>query len=369
MTRGTVSILLPSYATRPSGGHKVQYLYAEGLARAGFDVTVWHPRTAAGPAGALDTAKSFLWPAAARRRHGPVPPWHPLDPAVKTRLARGLSQRQIRDADVVIVTGWQAAEQVLRWEHPRVLYVIYDYEYWHQADHTVRSRIERTFSDRLVLVSTSQVVSRMVAGSGSHPDATISCGVDLAAFGVDVAPRDRDAQTIAFPARPEPWKGTDDAIAAAGLLRDRLGAVRTIAFGYQPPETVPDWIDVRVSPSDRELREIYNTASVFLFPSRLEGWGLPGLEAQACGACLVTTASGGVDDYARDGETAVVVPPGDPAALAQAAERLIRDDERRIQMAEAGIASAGAHGTSQAVEKLIDLVETTLATEDTGARA
>jgi L-malate glycosyltransferase len=83
---------------------------------------------------------------------------------------------------------------------------------------------------------------------------------------------------------------------------------------------------------------IYNDSRVFLQPSYHEGFGYTAVEAMACGCALVTTDNGGSRDYAMDGETALVVPPGDPAALAGAAERLLRDDAQRARLADAGSA-------------------------------
>ena len=56
----------------------------------------------------------------------------------------------------------------------------------------------------------------------------------------------------------------------------------------------------------------------------------------ACGCALVTTDNGGSRDYARHDETALVVSPGDGLGLADAAEQLLRDDERRERLAATG---------------------------------
>ena len=56
----------------------------------------------------------------------------------------------------------------------------------------------------------------------------------------------------------------------------------------------------------------------------------------ACGAALVTTSNGGIDDYAIDGETALVCEPDDVTAMADSIERLLRDDELRIRLATQG---------------------------------
>jgi len=81
---------------------------------------------------------------------------------------------------------------------------------------------------------------------------------------------------------------------------------------------------------------VYNATRVFVQASRHEGFGLTPVEAMACGAALVTTDCGGSRDYAFADETAIVVPPEDPMALADAVESLLDDDERRAALAAAG---------------------------------
>ena len=65
---------------------------------------------------------------------------------------------------------------------------------------------------------------------------------------------------------------------------------------------------------------------MFAVGSWFEGFCQPGLEALACGTPLVTTDNGGCREYAIDGETALVVPPRDARAMADAIRRLLDDD-------------------------------------------
>lgn len=76
-----------------------------------------------------------------------------------------------------------------------------------------------------------------------------------------------------------------------------------------------------------EMAEEYSKAEIFVVGSRHEGFGQPGLEALACGVPLITTDNGGSREYAIDRETALVVPPDDPKAMAEAITEL-RDDEK-----------------------------------------
>ena len=69
----------------------------------------------------------------------------------------------------------------------------------------------------------------------------------------------------------------------------------------------------------------YAMADVFVLPSLSEGSPNALLEAMACGLPIVATRVGGVPEIAVDGETALLVPPEDPVALARAIDRLLRD--------------------------------------------
>lgn len=333
-----IVIALPAYYNTPIGGYHVQYHYANMLSRRGHDVTVVFPRYLTPGDPVKSRVRTPLWAMGLRLRNRPLIGSFPLDARVKVRLLRDLSGGALPRADVLVATAWQTAEALA--EAPascgRKVYTVYDYEHLMTASPEVRERIEATYRLPYALIATSAVVADTIRRCGGEPVATVPCGTDFDAFGIDVPQAEREPFTLGFAARPEVFKGADDALAAAVLLRVRYGdKLRVAAFGSRQMD-LPDWIEWHQYPSQADLRRFYNAQSVFMVPSHFEGWGLPGVEALACGAALVTTDNGGCRDYALDGNTAIVVPPGEPEGLAEGVGRLLDDDGLRQRLAQSG---------------------------------
>ena len=121
---------------------------------------------------------------------------------------------------------------------------------------------------------------------------------------------------IGFPNRRESFKRTADAVAAISIIREKLGAdTQFWSFGTQSARTIPRCVQCFRFPSDELLRSLYHRTRIFMVPSQYEGWGLPGSEAMACGAALVSTDNGGVRGYGRTTRTPFCVPQVDPTCL------------------------------------------------------
>jgi glycosyltransferase involved in cell wall biosynthesis len=86
------------------------------------------------------------------------------------------------------------------------------------------------------------------------------------------------------------------------------------------------------------LVSLYRFARVFVYASREEGFGIPPLEAMACGIPVVATRAGAIEEIA--GGAALLVDPGDRAALAAALRRALGEPALREDLAERGIARA-----------------------------
>jgi glycosyltransferase involved in cell wall biosynthesis len=341
-----LTIVLPSYMSQPSGGYRVHYEYANRLAARGHAVTVvapvWSRRRRLG-----------LRRRGLRRSLRRIVSWFTFDPRVRLTICDG---RSIPRCDVAIVTAWQTAEMVatIRPRTRGVVQIAYDYEFWMTADDATRERMARAFAHPDVVVATSHAVTTMLREAGRAPDATITCGLDLDVFHVVRDPASREA-VVGFIARAEPIKRCEDAVAALTRIRT-THTIRVVVVGPGRID-LPSWVETLEAPTDDAMRSFYNELAIYLLPSAYEGWGLTAVEAMACGAAVITTRNGGVEDFARDGVNVLLVPPREPDSLAEACARLLDDEATRRCIADSGMSTAHAMGwepSVEALEKLLD---------------
>lgn len=122
---------------------------------------------------------------------------------------------------------------------------------------------------------------------------------------------------------------------------DELGLRDRVRFiGYLDEEELPLW---------------YAAATVFVFPSIYEGFGMPPLEAMACGAPVVTSNAASLPEVV--GDAGLMVPPDDPDGFAAAIERLLDDAELRRELRERGFRQAQAYSWRTTAERTLAAYE------------
>jgi alpha-1,3-rhamnosyl/mannosyltransferase len=94
------------------------------------------------------------------------------------------------------------------------------------------------------------------------------------------------------------------------------------------------WVHRAGYVTDEVLAALYSTARAVAFPSLYEGFGLPALEALACGAVLVASSAGALPEVC--GDAALLVPPEDVDALAAALASAVSDEVVRERLRAAG---------------------------------
>jgi glycosyltransferase involved in cell wall biosynthesis len=143
-------------------------------------------------------------------------------------------------------------------------------------------------------------------------------------------------------------RGQDVLIEAVARLRERVPGVRGALIGVPFPRAVDFEYErclrdaagasgVVLCGFEPRIADAYAAADVVVNPARdPEAFGRVCCEALAASRPVVATRVGAIPEVLRDGETALLVPPGDPAALAGAIERLLSEPEFDRRLAEAG---------------------------------
>ena len=182
---------------------------------------------------------------------------------------------------------------------------------------------------RLVIAASTELAGQ-ARSLGAREVRVIPSGVDLP----ERVPPEAEPAEVLYAGRLSVEKGVLELLEAAqgmnlvlagdGPLRERVPSAR----GFVPHD---------------QLLDLYGRAAVVACPSRREGFGVACLEAMAYGRPVVATAVGGLRDLVVDGETGILVPPRDAAALRRALERLLADPALRRALGAAGRSRARDH--------------------------
>jgi len=221
-------------------------------------------------------------------------------------------------------------------------------------------------ADRLVAANAIER-NGLVTAYGADPArvAVIPCGVDTDVFMPGDALAARDAlglppgPLLLYVGRIAPIKGLETLLDALGCLRGAGTPARLAVVGGEMDEPVDghqadvrrraaalglgDAVTFVGAQPQRRLRDWYVAADVTVLPSYYESFGMVALEAMACGSAVVASRVGGLQTTVRDGVTGLLVPEGDPCALAETITRVLGDGALRWRLGREGQRWAAQH--------------------------
>ncbi len=120
-------------------------------------------------------------------------------------------------------------------------------------------------------------------------------------------------------------------------------------------QALAPWVQVIADLPDADLAEFYNRAAVLAYPSLYEGFGLPVLEAMACGTPVVCSSASALPE--AGGDAALYADPHDPIAFADQLSRVLTDSALRHRMVEAGLRRARQFSWRRSAEQTIALYQ------------
>lgn len=176
-------------------------------------------------------------------------------------------------------------------------------------------------------------------------------------------------------ASSDPRKNVGTLIKSIGILRSKGvdSELVLVACSSEAWESVKELakngdVEPRLvqCPPRKDLAAIYSMANALAFPSLYEGFGLPVIEAMACGTPVVTSNVSSLPEVA--GDAALLVDPMDAGAIADALSKVITDSYWREEMVEKGFARASSFSWQRTVEQTIAVYEKVFAEALTKAK-
>jgi len=215
-------------------------------------------------------------------------------------------------------------------------------------------------ADRLIAIS-QHTKETLVEALGCREEKidVVLYGVDHAVFrpvpvSADFRSRyglDGGRRYLLYVGAESPRKNLPRLLQAFAMLRKRMPDVRLLKVGT--PEYLPQFRqlqrlihDLELTqhvrfvdhPPEKDLVAFYNAADLFVFPSLYEGFGLPPLEAMACGTPVVCSSAASLPEVV--GDAAITVDPYDVEALSQAMHRVLSDPDLRQDLRRRGLERA-----------------------------
>ncbi|MEW5700918.1 MAG: glycosyltransferase family 4 protein [Candidatus Zixiibacteriota bacterium] len=219
----------------------------------------------------------------------------------------------------------------------------------------------------LMVVSESTRDDLVRRGMDAARIAVIHNGIDLGRYGPDAAVTKSDTPLIAYLGRLKKYKSIEHLFMALGRLVGEFPrvAVKIVGAGDDEPRLrrraalsgVADRVEFTGFADFERKIEILRRAWVVVCPSLKEGWGLTNIEANACGTPVVCADVPGLRDSAREGETGLLYPYGDIAALADRLGRLLRDQTLRTRLGQGGLAWARSFSWEEAARRTEVILE------------
>ena len=272
--------------------------------------------------------------------------------------------REMGATDVVVATHWTTASWVRALVDAgrarQMAYLLQDYEPWFypEEEAKARARVRQTYELIPHKTVTSEWLRDLLSADG-YVSRTIPLGLDLGFF----YPRDVAASPrpiVLAMARPRtPRRAFDFVVETLAQVHAAMPSIEIVLFGEKIDSlALPfPYRSAGVITDHEQLAQLYSSARVHFDGSDFQAFGLPVLEAMACGTVSVVTDAGGVREYAHDEENCLLVAPRDTAAAARAILRLLSDDPLVARLREGGFATSRNHSIRRQARDTLPFLE------------
>ncbi len=330
-----ITFYLPGATNTKSGGYKVIYTYCNLLSNRGNNVTIVYSNHNFRGVRFLHKVKVFRQ-IFVYLIFGKRPRWFKLNKNVHVLYAfNGEIDKSIPNADIVIATAVDTAEEVLRLpiSKGKKCYFVQGHEEWAKGEQYAIN----SYKLPLNIITISNYLSSIISKYAQKEPVVIKNGIEHDMFYLVNSIRSRDKYTVSMLYHTLEIKGSKYGIEALQLLKEDYPQLCVQIFGTcDRPEDLPAWMRYKKNANYEELNRIYNSSAIFLSPVIKEGFGLTGAESMACGCCLVSSDFDAVHEYAVNNHNCLLSPVKDSYSLYYNMKKCIEEDDLRYRLAENG---------------------------------
>ena len=311
---------------------------------------------------------------------GPVPAWFPL--TAEFRQVTAFTPNLIPQAEYIIATYWTTVAPAVASKRGIPVHFCQGYEgdlypegerraeieaIWRlpperlpgpEACAKLRNDIEAVYRLPTLKVTIRPHLKELITSRFGQPCHDVGNGLDLKRFRPGTARQEgRQRRILVMGPWEWPVKGIPYALEGLRRLRERrhdLWVIRASQLPQLEPERALGVVDdYRCGVAPYAMPDLYRGCDLFVSAStEEEGFGLGALEAMACGVPCVLTAIPSYLSFGKDRNYALFVPPRDPAAVADAVDRILSDPTLCGQLRAAGLTVAAQHPVEAAVERM-----------------
>jgi glycosyltransferase involved in cell wall biosynthesis len=322
-----INIILPFPVTKPVGGAKIMYEYANRLQELGHEVTILHSIKRPYKKSSAPVWFNQLMYAL---RGVARPKWFSLHKDIRSVIVPEITQQYVPDGDIVFCTWWEMAYMIneLPALKGKKINLIQDYEIWTgNAD-----LVDKSFSLPITHAVIAKYLEKLVAEKSGINPVYLPNAIGNDIFYISNPIESRNSLSVIMLYSEEERKGSIYGLEVFKKIREQYPDITVTFFGvYKRPVDLPEWITYIHKPNN--LRELYNKHAVFFSPSLAEGWALPPAEAMCCGCAVVCTEIGGHLDYAINNKTALLAKPKNVDEMINQLAVFLLDNDKRVNIA------------------------------------
>ena len=345
-----INFFLPFYKGF-SGGYKVVYQYANYLSQKGYDVYIYYD---------LKEGKN--------KKHIPkklmislrkfwlinYPFYFKLNKNIVQKSVSTINDKTIREADVNIATTPSNVHKVYNLNNKsKKIYFIQGYD----IGGITEKKLTDTYKLDMQIVVISKWLKEKVEKYSVNEPIIIRNGISLEKFKINKKIEDRKKHSVAMIYRKDKNKACNYGIEAIKKLKEQYSDIELNICGAELEKQYKyDWIKSIVNANEEEVIQTLNDSSIFLCTSIYEGFGLPGLEAMACGCALVTTDCFGPREYAND-NNAIFCKSKSVDEIVKAIKKYFDDEDLKRKNIDNGLKTAKEWDINESYKRFIELIE------------